>query len=281
MVIAQFSESLLAHYADRPLIDPYDVYQHLMDFWSETMQDDCYWIAVEGWKAETYRVVETDKKGKEKDKGWISDLVPKSLVVARYSPREQAAIDQLATELDGVAASLAEMAEKHGAEDGAFAELDKVNKTNVAARLKEIKREDDAEDEVAALNSWLKLNRAETVLKKRLKEAETGLDARAYALYPKLTQPEIKMLVVDDKWLASLDAAIQGETDRVSRELTQRVKELAERYETPLPVMVDRLADLEAKVNRHLERWGSHDRKAGLQADGDRYHPGGLESRPP
>ena len=83
-IIAQLSEGLLAHYADKPLIDPYDVYQHLMDYWSETMQDDCYLIASEGWKAETYRVIETDKKGKEKDKGWICDLVPKTLVVARY-----------------------------------------------------------------------------------------------------------------------------------------------------------------------------------------------------
>jgi type I restriction enzyme M protein len=69
-VIARLSEDLLAHYADKPLIDPYDIYQHLMDYWAETMQDDCYLIAVDGWKAEPYRVIETDKKGKEKDKGW-------------------------------------------------------------------------------------------------------------------------------------------------------------------------------------------------------------------
>ena len=56
-IIAQLSEGLLTHYADKPLIDPYDVYQHLMDYWSETMQDDCYLIASEGWKAETYRVI--------------------------------------------------------------------------------------------------------------------------------------------------------------------------------------------------------------------------------
>ena len=82
------------------------------------------------------------------------------------------------------------------------------------------------------------------------------LDAKAYAHYPKLTEAEIKTLVVDDKWLAALDAAIHGEMDRVSQSLTQRVKELAERYETPLPQMTDRVHELEAKVNRHLERMG-------------------------
>ena len=43
------------------------------------------------------------------------------------------------------------------------------------------------------------------------------------------------------------DAAIHGEMDRVSQQFTQRVKELAERYETPMPQMVRRVAELEAK----------------------------------
>ena len=241
------SEDLLAHYADKPLIDPYDIYQHLMDYWAETMQDDCYLIAADGWKAETYRVIEKDKKGKEKDKGWTCDLIPKPLIVARYFAKEQAAIDQLAAELEAVTAKLAELEEEHGGEEGAFAELDKVNKANVAARLKEIKGDKEAKDEAAVLNDWLKLNAEEADSRRRLREAEADLDAKAYAQYPKLTEAEIKTLVVDDKWLAALDAAIHGEMDRVSQALTQRVKELAERYETPLPQMVNRVAELEAK----------------------------------
>ena len=255
-IIVQLSEGLLAYYADKPLIDPYDVYQHLMDYWSETMQDDCYLIAAEGWKAETYRVIETDKKGKKKDKGWTCDLIPKALVVARYFAQEQAAINQLTVELDGVTARLAEMEEEHRGEDGAFAEFDKVNKANIAEQLKEIKGDKEVTDEAVALNDWLKLNNEEAGLKKRIKEAEAALDGQAYAQYPKFTESEIKTLVVDDKWLASLDAAIQSEIDRVSQQLTQRVKDLAERYEIPLPQMFGRVADLEDKVNGHLERMG-------------------------
>src|SRR2546426_2702327 len=255
-VIAALAEGLLAHYAGKPLIDPYDVYQNLMDYWAETIQDDCYLIAGDGWNAETTRIIEKDKKGKERDKGWTCDLIAKSLIVARYFAKEQAAIDQLAAELEGVTARLTEMEEEHGGEDGAFAELDKVNKANVAARLKEIKGDRDAEDEAAALTGWLKLNNEEADLKKRLKEVEAALDAKAYAKYRKLTEAEIKTLVVDDKWLAALDAAIHGEMGRVSQELTQRVKELAERYETPLPQMVSRVAELETKVSGHLATMG-------------------------
>ncbi len=257
-LIVTLSEGLLAHYIGQPLIDPYDVYQHLMDYWAETMQDDCYLIAADGWKAVTTRVIEKDKKGKEKDKGWTCDLIPKALVVASYFAKKQAAIDQLAAEVEGVTARLTEMEEEHGSEEGVFADLDKVNKANVTAGLKELKMENGElrTEEVAVFEEWLALNGEEADLKKRLKDAEAALDALAYAKYPKLTEPEIKALVVEDKWLAALDTAIHGEMDRVSQQLTQRVKELVERYETPLPQMVSRVAELEAKVNRHLQKMG-------------------------
>src|SRR4029453_13437334 len=127
-----------ATYAGKPLIDKYAVYQHLMDYWAETMQDDCYLIAVDGWKAETYRIIERDKKGKEKDKGWACDLVPKALIVARYFAKEQEVIVQLEAELESLTARMSELEEEHGGEEGVFSVLDKVNKANVTARLKEI-----------------------------------------------------------------------------------------------------------------------------------------------
>ncbi|MBI3246267.1 MAG: type I restriction-modification system subunit M [Deltaproteobacteria bacterium] len=300
MVIAALAEGLLAHYAGKPLIDPYDIYQHLMDYWAMTMQDDCYLIAADGWKAETTRIIEKDKKGKEKDKGWTCDLIPKALIVARYFAKEQEAIERLTAELESITARLTEMEEEHGGEDGAFAELDKVNRASIAQRLKELQGEsktvfsssfprrresstsnnnldarfhghdgavamvaesaapygDDSTAEMEVLLTWVKLNNEEADLKKRLKEAESALDAHAYAKYPKLTESEIKTLVVDDKWMAALDAAIHGEMDRVSQQLTQRVKELAERYETPLPQAASRVAELEQKVSAHLRRMG-------------------------
>ena len=85
-LIETVSEVLLAAFQAAPLIDAYDVYQHLMDYWTETMQDDAYLIAADGWVAKTTRVLETDKKGKSKDRGWTCDLIPKSFVVALSAP---------------------------------------------------------------------------------------------------------------------------------------------------------------------------------------------------
>jgi type I restriction enzyme M protein len=260
-IVVELSERLFAHYAGKPLIDPYDIYQRLMDYWAETMQDDCYQIAADGWKATTYRVIET-KKGrdgkaaKEVDKGWACDLVPKPLIIARYFAKEQNAIDALAAALETLTAKLAELEEEHGGEEGAFSELDKVTKANVAARLREITGDKEAKDEATALNEWMNLNTQESELKKRLKQAEADVDAKAYAKYPRLTEVETKTLAVDDKWLAALDTAIHGEMDRVSQQLTHRVKQLSERYEIPMPQMVHHVADLEEKVNSHLEKMG-------------------------
>jgi type I restriction enzyme M protein len=255
-VIASLADGLLAHYQDEPLIDPYDVYQHLMNYWAATMQDDCYAIAADGWKAEPTRVVETDKKGKQKDKGWVCDLVPKPLIVARYFAKDQAAIDTLATNLETVSAQLAELEEEHGGEEGLLSELEKVNKVSVADRLKEIKADKEAKAEEAVLSAWLKLNTQETEQKRQLKDAEAALDAKAYAQYAKLSEDAVKSLVVDDKWLKTLATEIHGEMDRISQQLTSRVKELAERYDRPLPKLDERVTELEAKVQGHLVRMG-------------------------
>ncbi|WP_054074852.1 MULTISPECIES: type I restriction-modification system subunit M [Comamonas] len=260
-LIESLSEHLLAHYRDQPLVDAYAVYQHLMDYWDATMQDDAYLIAADGWKAETYRIIESKKNKEGKvtktvDKGWACDLLPKPLIVARYFFQEQAAIDDLTAHLDSVTASITELEEEHSGEDDVFSGYDKINQAEVNARLKEIKGDPDAEDERKVLNDWLKLTKAEADLKKQIKAFDAALDAQALAQYPQLTTAEIQSLVVLDKWMASLHSAIAAETDRTSQTLTQRIKELADRYDTPEPELARRVAALEAKVNAHLTKMG-------------------------
>jgi len=189
-LIVELSEGVLAHYRDAPLLDPYDIYQRLMDFWTETMQDDAYLIADGGWKAETYRIIEKDKKGKEKDKGWACDLIPKGLIVRRYFANQQAEIERLQGELESASAELAEMEEEQGGEEGFFSSLEKINKATVQARLKEIRnlftQDEDTKEDAGVLERWLALSEAEASLKKKFKDAEAVLDDKAYKKYPTL-----------------------------------------------------------------------------------------------
>ncbi len=256
LLISKLAEDLLEHYIGKDLIDRYDIYQHLLDYWAEVMQDDVYMIATDGWKAETYRVIESNKKGKEVDKGWACDLVPKELIVARYFAAEQTEIESQQTDLEAVTAQMEELEEEHSGEDGAFSELEKVNKANITARIKEIRGDAEAKEEEKVLKEWLKLNDRQTALKKEIKDAEVQIDRLVYDRYSMLTEAEIRVLVVDDKWLARIGAAVAGEIDRVSQGLTQRVKVLAERYEVPLPELVSQVAELEARVAGHLAKMG-------------------------
>jgi type I restriction enzyme M protein len=260
-LIERIAEDLLAAFRAAPLLDAYDVFQHLMDYWAETMQDDAYLIAADGWVAKTSRILETDKKGKTKDRGWTCELIPKPFIVARYFAKQQAGIDTSQAELEAATASLAELEEEHGGEEGCLSALDRIAKAEVSARLKEIKgligKDQDAKDEAAVLERWLEFSESETALKRAVKEQEVALDKLAYEKYPRLTEAEIKSLVVDDKWKARLSAAVQGELERVSQTLTGRIRELAERYATPLPELEREVAALAARVEGHLRTMGA------------------------
>ena len=261
VIIHDLAEDLLSHYTAKPLVDKYAIYQHLMDYWSATMQDDCYMIATEGWKATTNRVIEAkkDKEGKiskEVDKGWACDLVPKSLVVNHYFSKEQAAIIALQTELEDLSAQLAEVEEEHGGEEGAFSELEKVNKANITVRLTEIAGDRDSEDEIAVLNDWLRLANEETEHKKELKESNADLDNKTLAKYPTLSEAEIKTLIVEEKWLIALLEASHSEVNGISHTLSQGIQKLVNRYETPLPQQNLTVEELTEKVNYHLNKMG-------------------------
>ncbi len=252
-LITEIAESLLHAYGKTPLIDAYDVYQHLMDYWAEAMQDDCYLVAAEGWAAETHRIQETDKKGKTKDKGWACDLVPKDLIVARFFAKEQAALEIKQAELETATTALTELEEEHSGDEGYLGTLDKIAKGEVNARLKEIKGDKESKDETSVLKHWVELAEREAELKREAKEQAAALDELAYAKYPKLTASEIKTLVIEDKWMARQSAIVQGELDRVSQTLNNRIRQLAERYDTPMPTLSAETDRLSSLVDRHLK----------------------------
>ena len=77
-----------------------------------------------------------------------------------------------------------------------------------------------------------------------------------FAHYPKLQDNEIKTLLVEDKWQASLRGALEAEVERVTQQLANRVKELEERYSSSLPQLTKNVSELEAKVAAHLKAMG-------------------------
>ena len=252
-LIEKLSESLLQAFDAAPLIDAYDVYQHLMDYWAETMQDDVWMIATDGWQAL--------QDGKPN-----LDLIPTALVVARYFAAEQQAVEALEAERDAITRQMEEQYEEHGGEGGLLEEgktdKGKLTAKSVKDRLKALQaltvRAEiaEAQDEIKALKAYAALLEQEATASKKAKDAQKTLDAKVAAKYSHLTVADIQTLVVQDKWLATLTASVQSELDRVSQALTGRIRQLAERYATPLPALGDEVEVLASRVDEHLKAMG-------------------------
>jgi type I restriction enzyme M protein len=269
-LIHTLSEDLLACFADLPLLSRYDVYQRLMDYWADTMQDDVYLIAADGWveAARPRGIIEDrDKKIKETPDLTIArtkykmDLVPPALIVARYFAKEQAAIEALQAKQETAARELEEFVEEHTGEEGlledATNEKGKVTKGGVKERLEAIQGEPESDEERDALVLCLQLIEAESEAGKAVKDAQAALDAKVLARYGRLTEAEIKMLVVEEKWFASIQAAIEGEVERLTQQLAGRVKELEERYARPLPELEEEVETFSDRVEVHLKQMGA------------------------
>jgi type I restriction enzyme M protein len=268
-LIAMLSEDLLARFAEADLLDKYDIYQLLMDYWAETMQDDVYVLMQDDWAAgNVLRELVIRKGEKQKEtpdlvidkRKYKADLIPPMLIVARFFADKQDRIDQLQAALDALSQDLEAVIEEHSGEEGlladALTDAGKVSKASVAARLKEVKGDTSAKEEWDVLKQCLDLFDREAAAKKVVKDAEAALDKAVFAKYPQLSEDEIKGLVVNDKWQATLKGAIQTEIERVTQQLANRVKTLEERYAEPLPQLIEEVEVLSSKVDEHLKRMG-------------------------
>ena len=268
-LIAEISEDLLDRFKPVPLIDGYDVYQHLMTYWAEVMQDDTYVLVQDGWAAgKVIRELVKNADGKFSETPDITlgrrklkaELIPPALIVARFFAAQQAALEALATKAEEATRAVEELDEEHGGEDGLLFEAKtdkgKLTAKSVKDRTRDIRTDKDAGEERAMLKTCLGLIEAEAAAAKAVKEARAELDAMVVAQYAKLTEAEVKALLVEDKWLAQVRGDVLAEVDRVSQALAGRVKVLAERYATPLPKLAEDLDVLSARVAAHLKRMG-------------------------
>jgi type I restriction enzyme M protein len=267
-LLGELSEDLLETFQGAELLDAYDIYQHLMDYWAETMQDDVYAIAADGWvEAAKLREI-VDKKGsKSKEKPdftvgkrkYKAELIPASLIVDRFFASEKVRIDDLEAEVAAIAQSQEELKEEHSGEEGLLEEVSdggKISKKSITARLKVIKADRSSLDELKVLKDYLALLEQETKAKRNVKEAQEALDVKVVKQYGDLNLENIRSLVIYDKWLAHLATTIAGEVERVSQALAGRIKTLGDRYAVTLPQIVDEVAELSARVDEHLKRMG-------------------------
>lgn len=271
-LIADISEDLLSRFQDVPLLDPYSVYEQLMSYWHDTMQDDVYLIMHESWlKAAQPRQTIEDKarklsetpdivigSGKNAAK-YKTDLIPPNLIVSRCFMAQQAELDALQLEADESSRAVEEYVEEHAVEDGLLAEAmqdDKISKALTTARLKDTKREASDPDEVKALKHLIKLYDDEAATKKAVKDTQAAIDLATLKKYGDLTEADVKGLVLDDKWRATISSRTASEVNSLTLALVDRIQELGERYAETVGALDSNLRELEAAVASHLADMG-------------------------
>jgi type I restriction enzyme M protein len=262
--IEEISNELLLKFSGISLIDKYDVYQCLMSYWEETMQDDVYEIAFDGWEAgrdiEREMVKKKDGTHTGKMKSFEGRIIPKRLIVEKFFPEKQRDIERMESERDEIIRLTDELKEEQGGDEGLLCEVinDKGNitKGDLSKRIKEIKEDKDLEEELDILKQYEKLLSQESKYNTDIKKTVADLEKIIYDQYEKLSIEEIKEMVVERKWCSSIFDCISDNYSAISHRLANRITELVERYEDTLQSIEEEVEQYEVKVKTHLERMG-------------------------
>ena len=271
-LIDAIGDDLLARFKPVALLDEYDVYEQLMEYWQDVMNDDVFLVMNDGWleAAKPRKAIdEKDRKLTETPDLAIGsgrgaakykmDLIPPALIVARYFPGEQAKVDELAAAADEASRAVEEYIEEHSGEDGPLSgamDGDKISRALVTDKLKKARYEGTDPEEIGAFQHLLKLYEAEAGAKRAVKEAQAELDLDTLKQYGRLTEDDVKTLVLDDKWQTTLVKRIAAEVESLTLSLVARVEELGDRYSQTVEALDQALSDLESKVTGHLASMG-------------------------
>jgi type I restriction enzyme M protein len=271
-LITALGDDLLALFKPVALLDAYDVYEQLMTYWHETMHDDVFLIMNDGWiEAAKPRKTIEDKGRKVSEtpdlvigtgRGAIkykTDLIPPGLIVARYFAEEQAKVNDLTAKAEEAARAVEEYIEEHAVEDGLLAgamEDDRISKPLATARLKEAKREGSDPDEIKALQHLIDLYIEEAAAKRAAKDGQAAIDLSTLKKYADRSETDVRALVLEDKWHATITTRVVGELTALMLALVARIQQLGERYDETLEDLEAEMAKLDSRVMSHLADMG-------------------------
>lgn len=242
------------------LVDEYDAYEQLMNYWAETMQDDVYMIMADGWKLNLRPKLKEDKKEKKMVpvvvKTWNdleSDLLPVEYIVNRFCKSELEACDELSASIAFMENEVTSLVEEN---DDVFDtknfEKEKVNLASVKKRAKVTKGE-----EQARLIEWIEWQNSIKAEKAKLKEANDKLLSRVKEEYELLAQNEMRVKnLVKEKWVNAISTRIESELSRSIELLKSQLSAISDRYDQTLPSIDKEVEDYESRVNAHLAQMG-------------------------
>lgn len=268
-LIRKISLELLEIYEPAAMLDNYAVYDCLLNYWLEVLQDDIYAIKSDGYETagRTIQYAKKKKKDKSGNETEVDDLtkftgetIPKEIIESEYFSDELQALNLLVDKSAEMDSELEEMREENSGDDGLFAEVlsdtGTISKDVLKRRINELTRKNIFDDEYTALKKYFAILEEKSKIDKNIKTARAALDKKIIAKYPVLTVPEIKHLLFDLKWTAKIKSDICNEFEQILNALSARFVLLAKRYEHNLGNLENNSAAAKAAVINSLERMG-------------------------
>lgn len=278
-IILNLSEEILEKFSKLELLDKYDVYQVLLAYWNETMNDDVLLIIQDelGYNLATITddIKEEPKESKKAKKdsakekkpkepkiiGWEGRLIPKQIVLDAFFALEQKEIEKAEEKLSQTESEFEEFIENNSDENGYFTDYmgddEKIDSKKITSRVKLLTKEKKTQnEEYKILNNYVDYESSIKSQKKHITELKKVLDDNCRNRYETFTDAEIKDLLVNRKWYKAIDDGIQNLYITVANHLTKRIVELYERYENTLSELTSKLAEEEKVVFGHLTQMG-------------------------
>ncbi len=264
-LITDWSESLLIKAKDHSgLVDAYEVYDVLLNYWADVMQDDCYMIANDGWTYPEVKALKSGKGDKKKSIMYdeiVCDLVPVSIVLAEYFTAETNEISELSSSIESLQQELSDLVESN-TDVFRFNDDDEEDKpvnvkiADVKKAIKNAKTDGTTKEDLEILKLWESTYTKKEGYVSQWKQKRKELTEAVVAKYAALTEDEIKTLVVERKWLASVVGGCEALMQNVTHQIASDVTSLAERYEVTLGASESKVNDLEQEVLRSLKEMG-------------------------
>ena len=232
-LIVKLAGKIVTAFEGVRLIDKHDVYEVLLSYWQTVMADDVYIIKNDGFEAgaeiEIFYRENRKKDGtaSKKENGWDGKLLPKGLIIATFFAEEKLSVDEAQRHLDEASSRLEELTEQENDDD------DPVETWHATSLRKEISEKT-----------------------KIVKALVQQLDDKAKSKYTELTLPQIQDLLINRKWHTQIYEGIYALYKTVSQRITERIVEIAERYEQTLPELEAAVTSCETKVKQHLKDMG-------------------------
>jgi type I restriction enzyme M protein len=226
------------------------------------MKDDLYLIVENGW-VESAKPHKMEAKSKElvdfqvkKDK-FHSETLPSSIIIKAFLSKEADVLAKAEADLEALSEEIAEFYESNSGDEDLISEYfsakGRIIKKDLATALKDKSIEKEV---IELLNRYKSLVEEEDELKEVKKKLDEELTTKIIEKYKNLDEKLTKKLIIQDKWIGSVEKFVDNEIDRLIQIFTKRLVELETRYKISLPGIISHREELSKKAKVHLLAMG-------------------------